>query len=528
MRSKSLFHNGRIHTQVDGQVVDSMAISANQIVAVGNRLEHDPDFNKYNRINLRGRTVVPGFVDAHTHFAFFAQSLNEVNLDGVDSIGKCLRLIERHAAKLPRNAWVKGSGYSPDRFETRIEPDCHMLDKVTGGRPAFIFSKDQHTAWVNSRGLKMAGITNATRDPDGGAIVRFGDGAPSGILRETPGYRAVFDCIPAPSAREMKRAYRKALDYAWRKGVTGVHSFDGPDALPFFADLAEKGRLGIRINYYPSALMLDQLEKTRTVYGTGTDFFRIAGVKIFADGALGSQTALCYNKYIGSRDSRGIEVSSVTTIKRMIRRAGKLGLPCAIHAIGDRAIANVLEAMEATPAPQGGARHRIEHLQLVRRKDLVRVKKLGVVASMQPSHCPSDIAMVRQYWGRRGANAYIFRSILDKNIDLAFGSDVPIEPLDPIAGIAAAVRRAHPGRRDVFYPEQRLTAVEALHAFTVGPAIAAGQGHCRGYLLPGFVADFVLLDRDITRIAPARIYDTKVLATVVDGTTRFASRSLKW
>ena len=215
-------------------------------------------------------------------------------------------------------------------------------------------------------------------------------------------------------------------------------------------------------------------------------------------------------------------------MRKSIRRAGRLGLPCAIHAIGDRAIDNVLTAFENTPKVKGGARHRIEHLQMVRRKDLARLKRLNVVASMQPSHCPSDIHMVRKYWGKRGRNAYIFRTLIDRRIDLAFGSDVPIEPLDPLAGIAAAVRRARPGNRDVFYPEQRIAAVEALHAFTVGAAVAAGQEHCRGYLLPGYPADFVVLDCDIKRVAPSRLYAARVLATIIDGTVKYLERSLDW
>jgi len=528
LKARTLFYNGRIHTQADSQVVDSMAIYKGNIVAVGNRLQSDPDFRGYSCIDLKGRTVIPGLVDAHTHFYNFALNFNYVSLGGVDSLGKCLAKVKKFAAGLGRDAWVLGNGYSPDRFKTRIEPDRLMLDKITGGRPAFIFSKDMHTAWVNSEALDIAGISSRTPEPRGGQIVRFSDRTPSGILREIPGYGPVFDRVGKLPPRVVKRCFKQALEHAYRKGVIGVHSFDGPDGFAYFADLAQDGRLGLRINYYPHESLIGELEKTNTTYSTGTDVFRIAGVKIFSDGALGSQTALCFNKYLGSKDRYGIEVASVAGMKKIIRRAGRLGLPCAVHAIGDRAIDNVLTAFERSPRVKGGARHRIEHLQMIRRKDLARVKQLGVIASMQPSHCPSDIHMIRKYWGKRGRNAYIFRTIIDKKIDLAFGSDVPIEPLDPLAGIAAAVRRARLGSRDVFYPEQRIAAQEALHAFTVGSAVAAGQEHCRGYLLPGYPADFAVLDRDITRIAPSRIYDTQVLATVIDGTVKYRDRTLHW
>jgi len=503
-----------------------MAVSSATVIAVGHRLEHDPDFRRFARIDLRGRTIIPGLVDAHTHFYWLAKSLAEVSLNGIDSLDRCLNKIKRFADSLPRGRWVVGNGLLPAGFRKPIQPDRTMLDRVTGGRPAFIFYKDSHSAWVNSKALAFARIDSTTPDPPGGRIERFADRTPSGLLCETPAYLELYRSIPPPPKREMDRLYRQALEAVYRKGVTGVHSFDGPDGFAYLAELAEKGKTGIRINYYPPAALLPQLEKTGTRYGVGTDFFRIAGVKVFADGALSSQSALCFRKYTGSKANFGIEVTPLAGISRIARWAARSGLPCAIHAIGDRAVCNVLDALEASNTPR--MRHRIEHLQLVRKKDLARVKQLGVVASMQPSHCPADIDLVRRFWGKRSANAYVFRSVLDKKIPLAFGSDAPIEPLDPLVGIAAAVRRARPGSRDVFHPEQRIYATEALHAYTVGAALAAGQEHCRGYLLPGYPADFVVLDRDITRIAPARIHDTRVLATVIAGEVRYCHSSLKW
>jgi hypothetical protein len=524
---KSLIYNARIYTQANNLVVDSMAIRDNRIEAIGENLHQAAEFRSYPRMNLKGKTVVPGFVDAHTHFYFFALSLGRVRLDADDSLEICLAKIKKHARNLKPGAWVVGEGYSPERLCGRAGPDRYLLDKVTGGRPAFIFSKDQHSAWVNSRALEIAGITGQTPEPPGGKIERFDDGTPTGILKETPAYGRVYGCIPAPSRREIDRLWKKALERAYQKGVVGVHSFDGPDALVYLGELAEKNAVGLRINYYPPARLLPKLRSTGTRYDTGTDFFRIAGIKLFADGSLGSRTALCFHRYQGSRDNYGIEVTSVAEMKRSIKAAARLGFPCAVHAIGDRAVANVLDALESAPPPTRGARHRIEHVQLVRRKDLVRMKRLNVVASMQPSHCPADIDLVRAYWGKRGVNAYLFRTIIDKGIHLAFGSDAPIEPLDPIAGIAAAVRRARPGSRDVFYPHERITAKEAIYHFTVGPAVAAGEEHCRGYLLPGYPADFIVLSEDLTRVPAGRIYDVQVLATFLDGRLKYRHSSLR-
>ncbi len=527
MKTKSLLYNARIHTQAAEVVVDSMAISGNKIVAVGNRLEQDSDFRAYSKINLRGKMITPGLVDAHTHFHYFALSLGRVALDGLPTLDACLTRIREFSAKQPKNSWIVGDGYSPDRFTRRIEPDRYMLDKVTGGRPAFIFSKDQHNAWVNSVALEFAGLNEKTLDPADGAIDRFESKVPTGILREHGAYLRVWEMIPLPDDAEVDRRWGQALKYAYRKGVTGVHSFDGPDALAYLTSRAEQGKLGLRIEHYPSAKLLPKLQATKTYYGLGTPFFRIAGVKIFADGSLGSQTALCYQPYIGSPRNYGIETTSVKQILEYAKAASRLGLPCAVHAIGDKAISNVLDALEQRPLPQFGARHRIEHLQMIRRSDIARLRKLNIVASMQPSHCPSDIPLVRKYWGSRGKNAYIFHTLLKHDIDLAFGSDAPIEPLDPLAGIEAAVRRARPKSKDLFYPEERLTVPQALYGFTVGAAIASGQEHCRGYLLPGYPADFAILAEDITKVAPSRIAQTEVLATVLDGKVVYVDSSLR-
>ncbi|UCG60661.1 MAG: amidohydrolase [Candidatus Zixiibacteriota bacterium] len=526
MKSRTLFYNGVIYTQAEGIVVDSMVISNNRIAAVGRKLQHDPDFKSYTRINLRGKTVIPGFTDSHTHFYYLTKALGKVDLDGIDTIDKCLKKIKKFADSLPKSGWVAGGGYSPDRFRQRVEPDRYLLDKVTGGRPAFLFSKDQHTAWVNSRALEMAGITRRTPDPPGGKIDRQANGEPSGILRETA-YQKVYNLIPPPPRSEVNRLYKKALALAYRQGVTGVHSFDGPEGFVYFSELAEGNKVGLRINYYFPVAMLPRLERSGTLWGTGTDFFRLAGIKVFADGSLGSQSALCYNKYIGSKGNYGLEVTSTRELVRILKSAARLNFPCAVHAIGDRAVANVLDAFEKGPALPFGARHRIEHLQLVRRKDVPRLKRLGVVASMQPSHCPSDIYLCRKYWGRRGANSFIFRTLIDRRISLTFGSDAPIESLNPLHGIAAAARRARPASRDVFYPDQKITAAEALFNFTVGPAIATGQEHCRGYLLPGYPADLVILSEDITKIAASRIYGTEILATVLDGRPKYLHPSLR-
>lgn len=528
MKIRNLYYNAKIYTQADSLVVNSMAVYKNKITAIGNNLEHDPDFKSYAKIDLKGKTVTPGFVDAHTHFHFFALSFRRVSLDGLDSLEKCLNKIKTFAQTLKKNEWVLGNGYALDHFKKFIEPDKYMLDKVTAGRPAFIFSKDQHSAWVNSKALLIAGVNHKTSNPSGGIIEKLTDGTLSGIFREKPAFDLVYLKIPQPSKVVANKCYDQALEYAYKKGVTGVHSMDDtPGVFDFFLERAEKGKLGLRLNYYFPASVVSVLEKAKIYFGMGGEFLRVAGVKIFADGALGSKTGLCFNKYIGSKDNFGIEINSVKEMLKVAKKAVKLNLPCAIHAIGDKAVSNVLDVFESLPGMHFGARHRIEHLQMIRKKDISRLKNLQIVASMQPSHCLSDIEMIKKYWGSRGNNCYIFKTIIDQNIPLAFGSDVPIEPLDPIAGIDAAVRRAKSNSKKIFFSKQRITAEQALFNFTAGPAYAVGQEYCRGYLLPEYPADFVVLSQDICKIAPSKIINTKVLATFLDGKIKYIDKSIR-
>ena len=526
LKAKTLIYNAVIYTQSESLVVDSMAIYKNKIIAVGNNLEHDPDFKTYSKINLQGKTIIPGLTDAHTHFFFFAISLGRVKLHDKTSLEACLDEIKSYAKKLKKNEWVVGEGLAPDQFDNYLLPDKYMLDKVTGGRPAFIFTKDQHSAWVNSKALELAGITSQTKNPDGGEIVKFENGEPTGILREMSSYIDIYNTIPLPSDTTINKLYKKALEFAYQNGVTAVHSFDQKNGFAYFAKQAEKGTLGLRINYYFPDTTLDELLEDKILFGTGNEYLRLAGIKLYSDGALGSQTALCFHKYIGSKNNFGIEVESVKSMFKKMKKATKLGFPCAVHAIGDKAVSNVLDAIEQLPQMHFGARHRIEHLQLVRRKDIKRIKELNVVASMQPSHCPSDIKMIHKYWGKQGANAFLFKTLQKKNIDIAFGSDAPIEPLKPLEGIAAAVTRAKPKSREKFYPDEKITATEALYNYTVGPAKAVGQEHCRGSLIPDYPADFVILSDDVTKTAPSKLYDIKALATVFDGKVKYDPHNL--
>jgi len=514
----TLFYNARIYTMAgDKQVADSMVIRGKFIEAVGVGLQNDEEYHKMARVNLKGKTVVPGLTDSHTHFIFMAISLDNVKLDGLDSLEKVLDKIKKHAGQLKKNEWVVGEGFQPARWKNPVMPDRFILDKVTGGRPAAIFSKDQHMMWANSRALEMAGLNRKSPDPEGGRVLRFENNEPIGIMMEIPGYFPVVRVIAPPTKAKTNRLYKKALALAYSRGVTGVHTMDGPEALDFYTSSKNGRSLGLRVTYYPPPSLLSELGRRNLKFNSGNDYIRIGGIKIFSDGSLGSQTALCFNKYKGSKDNYGVEVTSVKEMTGLVKKARKAGYPCAIHAIGDRAVANVLEAFEKAPKPPRGAYHRIEHLQMIRRKDIARLRRLGIIASMQPSHCPSDIKLIEKYWGGRGRNCYIFRTLIENGIPLIFGSDAPIEPLNPIGGISDAVNRTAPRSSKAFYPEERITNYQALHRFTASPWESVGRGFELGRLLPGYFADFVLLSDDIVKSPRKKIDSIRIDATYFDG-----------
>jgi len=522
LKKDKLIYNAVIYTQA-GDIrnsrpmkVDSMAVSGRNIVAVGNNLDSDPDFKKYQKINAGGKTIIPGFVDSHTHFLFLAQSLGMVDVDGIDSLEETLVLIKKHVEKLSPGEWVVGKGFSPDRWKQFQLPDKYMLDKISGNLPALIFSKDQHMIWVNSKALEIAGVNSSTPQPEGGLIEQRENGEPSGILKEGPAMELVLAKLTPPGKARLDKLFGEALEYAYSKGVTGVHSFDSINALDYFDRRAIKNRLGLRIYYYPPVNSLGELRKRKIQYGYGNDYFKICGIKIFADGSLGSQTALTFNKYQDSEDNYGVEVTPVSDIIAGLKKAASLNLPAAIHAIGDKAVANVLDSIEKSPELKSDRRHRIEHVQMIRRKDIGRLKRMNITASMQPSHCPSDIKMINKYWGKRGRNCYIFKTLYDKDVPLAFGSDAPIEPLDPIAGIDAAVNRKGSDGK-IFYPDERLSIAEAVYGFTAGPAYAVGEEYNTGKILPGYKADFIVLSENIYNSKRSGLKNIKIDATFFDG-----------
>jgi predicted amidohydrolase YtcJ len=472
---------------------------------------------------------VPGFYDSHVHLLGAGLQLSRVSLKNcVDEaeFGKRLREFDR---KLPRDRWLLGGDWDHDRtFGGRL-PTARMLDRYVPDRLVFLRRYDGHMAVVNTRTLKAAGITADTPDPTGGVIFRRdGSREPTGVLRDNA-MELVGRLVPPAGDDEMAEAVRAALDEARKVGVTSVQDMDGSPAetrrrlLALYRRLAKSGRLTLRVDLrWPLAQWREIADLIRAE-GPGDDRVRLGGVKGFADGSLGSSTAKMFAPFLNEPGNTGIFVTPPGQMRRLVREADGAGLSVAVHAIGDRANAEMLDVYDEVARANGprDRRFRIEHAQHLRSEDYPRFARLGVVPSMQPYHVIDDARWAEGRIGPgRCAASYAYRSLLDSGARLAFGSDWPVAPLSPILGIDATVNRRpldgkHP---EGWFPAQRISVAEALAAYTTGSAYAGFEEKDRGTLEPGKLADLVVMSRDV--LDPRQrdhLADTAVVLTVVGG-----------
>ncbi|MEM9775885.1 MAG: amidohydrolase, partial [Chloroflexota bacterium] len=381
----------------------------------------------------------------------------------------------------------------------------------------------------NSHALKAAGIDKNTADPVGGEIQRDADGNPTGILFETA-MQLVYAVIPEPTNEQIIEAMREAQQKCWEVGLIGIHDFDGPDCFKGLQGLHKNGELGLRFYKNIPAPMIDSAIATGLETDFGDEWLRVGSVKIFADGALGPRTALMVEPYEGTTDTYGITVVDKEGMYEIASKAAANNLSVTVHAIGDKAnhdILDVYEAVRKEEAERGqgtALRHRIEHVQILVEEDLNRLAELDVVASMQPIHCTSDMEMADKHWGDRTKYSYAWRTMLDSGALLVFGSDCPVEPIDPILGIYAAVTRKKLNGSyapDGWHTEQLLTMDETIRAFTLAAAETAGTQQTQGSISPGKLADLTVFDKDIFTIDPEEVKSTKVTATFVGGEQKY-------
>ena len=454
-------------------------------------------------VDLGGRCVVPGFTDSHVHFPTWSLGQRDLSLDGVGSLAEALDRVRAHER---RGTWIRGQGWRSADWEA--QPTKEALDGVTGSAPAALWAKDLHSLWLNSAALALAG---GDVEVEGGVVERDQSGEPTGVLREEAAWR-FRERFPSVSGDEWLEVTHAGIKLAHSRGVTAVHDKDGWVGAPeIFQRLRNHSGLTLRVWESLPHKKLPELESLGIRSRFGDDFLRLGYLKVFMDGTLGSQTAWML-------DGSGVRITSSEELAEIVRRAARAGWPVGVHAIGDRANREALDAFAATKdewAPRG-LRQRIEHAQCLAPDDLGRFAEIGVTCSTQFSHAPSDRDLAERFWPDKLEGAYAFRSLRESGALLANGSDAPIEELDPLAGIRAAVTRTideRPGWR----MNEALSVEEALHATTVAPAWLAGDERTRGKLVPGFLADLVVLSRDPVECPPEELESVEVVATMVGG-----------
>ena len=464
------------------------------------------------------RLVLPGFTDSHTHLLGTGVAMQSVNLKAVPSVAEAARRVAERVASSPTGAWIRGAGWDQNDWPGAQFPHRRDLDAVAPDQPVVLTHTSGHCTWVNSAALRAAGITRDTPAPTGGAIDVDDVGEPTGILRDNAS-RLLNDAAPKLNQTERIAATELAIAHARSLGVTGVHAMDvGRGELQALHALNDANRLRLRVRPFMSAGMLDEWFDRNLATGDGDDMLRIGGVKFFADGALGSMTSWMLEPCEGATDT-GLALQPVEDLERDVRRCLEHGLAPAIHAIGDRANREVLDIIARTQQLAPELPRRIEHAQLLAASDIARFAYYNVTASMQPIHATQDMAKVDRAWGTRGAGAYAFASLRSIGVNLAFGSDTPVETMDPIAGIHAAVTRRNAAGDPPagWYPDQRIPIEAAIAAYTIGAATAVRQHDAFGRIAPGYHADFVVLSDNILTADPMRILDAHIDATIVAG-----------
>jgi len=492
-----ILRNGVIRT-LDPSLPESRALAIAGDRIAGGVGVHETALASPETVDLGGRCVLPGFTDSHVHFPTWAVAAHEVKLDGCASLDEVLARI-REAE--PKGAWLRGYGWRSGDWPDGRDPTKEDLDAITE-RPAALIAKDYHSLWLNSAALALAG---GDLDVEGGVVERYANGEPTGILREEAAWRFKDRYLRIPD-EEYVDAMRTAVKLANARGVTCVNDKDGwLGAAGLWQRLEQQGHLTLRVWQSVPHDKLPELRSLSLRSGFGSPLLRVGYLKVFMDGTLGSQTAWML-------DGSGVQITSGAELAEIVRAGAEAGWPVGVHAIGDRANREALDAFEQTREhwQRSGLRQRIEHAQCLAPEDVPRFAELGVAVSAQFSHAPSDRHLVERFWADHTDGAYAFRSLLDSGALVANGSDAPIEELDPWAGVVAGVL-------GTWLPHQTVTLEQALHATCVAPAWLSKDERTRGTLLPGRLADLVVLDRDPFSIEPVELPEVQVVATMVGG-----------
>ena len=499
---------------------DAIAVRGDRIAAVGSSAEVRKMSGTARVIDAGGQMLVPGFIDSHVHFVDGGFRLASVQLRDAKTPAEFTARIKRFVATQPKGVWIMGGDWDHEQWGGQL-PTRAWIDSVTPDNPVWINRLDGHMSLANSAALRATGVTKATAEVDGGTIVRDEAGEPTGILKDNAMW-LVDQRVPAASAEQNDAALQAAMRYVSEQGVTTVHNMGTWDDLATFERAHAAGSMITRIYAVVPLATWQRLRDTVAGRGHGDAWVRIGGLKGFVDGSLGSHTAAFLHPFTDAPRDSGLLVNTEQDLYTWTSNADRAGLQVMVHAIGDRAIRIQLGIYEKVERVNGARdrRFRIEHAQHIAPPDIPRFASLGVIASMQPYHAIDDGRWAERVIGpERIRTTYAFRSLRDAGARLAFGSDWFVAPPTPLEGIYAAVTRRTLDDRNPsgWVPEQKITVEDALRAYTTGGAYASFDETEKGSLERGKLGDFVLIDRDLTRIAPETIRDAKVMMTVVGG-----------
>lgn len=510
---------------------EALAISGDRILAVGSRAEIMKLKGPETKIvDLGGHFVMPGFNDAHMHMASAGLEKTNVDMVGVKTLDEFRERLHAKVEDSQPGEWIVGEGWDETLWPVKVVPTRWDLDEVSDGHPVYLVRVDGHVGVANTRALQLASVTVASRDPEGGQIDRDESGTPNGIMREKA-QAAIWAVIPKPSHDKRRHAIELALKDMAAHGITSAQDFSQWDDFQVYEELEREGQLTARISeWLPFDESIEELNRKRASHPASDSMLHTGMLKAFMDGSLGSKTAALLEPYSDDPSNRGLPQYDAEKLNEMTRERVLAGYQVGFHAIGDRGVQMALDAFaEAEKAAKGKARAvdggndyrlRVEHAQVTTPQQILRFKELKVIASMQPSHLLTDMNWAESRLGaNRAEHSYAWAEFLRHGVPLAFGTDYPVEPVSPFRGLYSAVtRRSEDGKRS-YYPDQKINIEQAIAAYTMGAAFAEFAEKQKGKLEVGMLADFVVLDQDITAIPPPKILVTKVLQTVVGGNT---------